>query len=119
MNSYLKLVRYLNFKITPPSHIFNLYRSTVTEVGNINTWDFARPGAIQAIGIMSFGNSCFYLFIIVNIDLHYSIRQNIFKTMHTHNHKIYTGAYHVYRVIHQACSLLTLLFSLIMQLFKI
>ncbi|XP_026816965.1 putative sodium-coupled neutral amino acid transporter 11 [Rhopalosiphum maidis] len=32
--------------------------STVTNVGNISTWDFVRPGAIQAIGIMSFGFMC-------------------------------------------------------------
>ncbi|XP_025415205.1 putative sodium-coupled neutral amino acid transporter 11 [Sipha flava] len=32
--------------------------STASEVGDIHTWDFARPGMIQAIGIMSFGFMC-------------------------------------------------------------
>lgn len=61
----LSPVRLLNFKIISPFHIYNLYRSTVTDVGNIDTWDFARPGAIQAIGIMSFGNRYSYLCILL------------------------------------------------------
>lgn len=75
----------IKFQNNSSISLFNFHRSTVTEVGNINTWDFARPGAIQAIGIMSFGNICSYLCTIVNIDSHYTIQQNIFKTIHTYN----------------------------------
>ncbi|XP_050546370.1 putative sodium-coupled neutral amino acid transporter 11 [Daktulosphaira vitifoliae] len=32
--------------------------SKTANVGDISTWDFARPGAIQAVGIMSFGFMC-------------------------------------------------------------
>ncbi|XP_050420953.1 putative sodium-coupled neutral amino acid transporter 11 [Adelges cooleyi] len=32
--------------------------SKTSEVGDVGSWDFARPGAIQAIGIMSFGFMC-------------------------------------------------------------
>lgn len=85
MHAYLAPVPIIKFQNNSSIHFFNFHRSTVTEVGNINTWDFARPGAIQAIGIMSFGNICSYLCFILNTDLHNTILRNIFNKIHTNN----------------------------------
>jgi hypothetical protein len=45
---------------------YNFPRSTASEVGDIHTWDFARPGMIQAIGIMSFGKIFLFLSLTEN-----------------------------------------------------